>query len=427
MGNPKRGGDMEEENNLIILNEKKKKKNKKRKRIEVKMEIVRHNREKSAPLVGYFPSGFDPQKVSASEEDDEPPRVRVFRNKQIPNCLQLVVSPKGSKVNFVGTSYSVEASDDQACTYKLGVLDKETQTLKIVPVASNQIFRLEPRIRGLDVCKSEPFKESKEEEVLTVKEKADKIKDLTNLYGTKKAIAKVCFLAKKTGDPAPKDLERKIGKILINKEALESAGTYMARNIPPHDSTATTPEKAYPLDRIILKQEWDSLLDILEYVQSEEQLASNTYPSFVCNRVHKLMEIQDEVEKKTLACLYSYITHLIKFKDQRSVDNSACAKSHRIPDILYKKFVTMFTDTGKFEPSSEKKDLLISYVLVLTLIADGFKSDPSDIAKDLRMTSMSLRQYYLNLGCKLARVEKLLQVTLTLPLEFPKPMVRRKR
>ncbi|OVA10366.1 RNA polymerase I associated factor [Macleaya cordata] len=426
---------MEEENNLIIPSEKKKKKskkNKKRKRIEVKMEIVPQHPEKIAPLVGYFPSGYDPQKIYTSE-DDEPPRVRVFTNKQRSSRLELVVSPKGSKVNFVGTSHSGEATASQACTYALGVLDKETQSLKIVPIACNKIFRLEPRVGGLDVCKNEPSKESKEEELLTVEEKAGKIRDLTNLYGTKKVITKAKkndILHRKEDPSTQKDLQKKTEKLVINKEALESAGTYTARNIPPHDSTATTPEKAYPLDKIIFQGEWDSLLDVLDYVQSEEQLASNAYPSFVCNRAHKLMEIEDEVEKKTLACIYSYITHLIKFKDKKSLDYSASAKSHRIPDILYKKFLRMFHDQfdhGRIEPSLEKKDLLISYVLVLTLIADGFKTDPSDIAKDLRMTSMSLRQYYLNLGCKLARVDKLLQVTLPLPLVFPKAKFERRK
>lgn len=82
--------------------------------------------------------------------------------------------------------------------------------------------------------------------------------------------------------------------IKINKEALEVAATAAAtaRNIPPHNLQATTPETAYPLDKIIFKGEWDYLLDILELPQTGGKVTSGVYPSFVCNRLHKLEDIE---------------------------------------------------------------------------------------------------------------------------------------
>ncbi|KAF8379204.1 hypothetical protein HHK36_028633 [Tetracentron sinense] len=457
---------MEGENN--VNRREKKKKNKKRKRLDVKTEILPEQPDKIAPLVGYFPTGFDPQKARTSEEDD--PKVRVFRNKNRPNRLQLVVSPNGSNVEFVGTNFSGEGAAAQVCTYALGVLDKETQSLKIVPIASNKvflffilakkclifhffifslehgkflieieivglrelytsIFRLEPRVRGSDLGEKEPSNELKEEH-LAQENRADRIRDLTNLYGTKKSITranKLESLNQKEDPSAQKDLDRKIEGVVINKEALESAGAYTARNIPPHDSTATTPEKAYPLEKIILKGEWDYLLDVLELIQSEAEIDTKAYPSFVCNRFHKLGEIQDEVEKRRIACIFSYITHLIKFKDQRSADGIASAKYHKLPAILFQKFFGMFADSEKGRMSDEKNNLLISYVLVLTLIADEFQTDTSDIASDLRLNPMSLRMHYQHLGCKLSRVDKLLLATLPVPLEFPKVRAHRRR
>ena len=41
---------------------------------------------------------------------------------------------------FLGTNYSGEAAAPQICTYALGVLDKETQTLRIVPITSNKVY-----------------------------------------------------------------------------------------------------------------------------------------------------------------------------------------------------------------------------------------------------------------------------------------------
>ncbi|XP_042479041.1 DNA-directed RNA polymerase I subunit RPA49 [Macadamia integrifolia] len=409
---------------LNMEKKKKKKKTKKRKRLDVKMEVISEQPNKIAPLVGYFPSGFDPQKI----EEDEEPEVSVFRNKKRPNRLQLVVSPNGSNVNFVGTNYTGEATAAQVCTYALGVLDKETQSLKIVPIASNKIFRLEPKVGGSEICDEEPV-EGLKEEIVVSETKADKVKNLTNLYGTKKAKAralKMESLSQKEDLSAQGDMARKIEDIVINKEDLDNSSLYTARNIPPHDSTATIPENAYPLDKIIFKGEWDYLLDILEPLQSGAEIRLNSYPSFVCHRIHRLREIQDETQMKTIACILSYMTHLLKFKDQRSVDHATAAKQHKIPAILRQKFSKMFVDDS-FRLTDEKINLIISYVLVLTLFVDNFQTDLSDIAKDLRMTPVSLRQHYEHLGCKLSRVNRVLMVTLPVPLQFPKQRTHRRR
>ncbi|KAF5731252.1 DNA-directed RNA polymerase I subunit rpa49-like [Tripterygium wilfordii] len=88
----------------------------------------------------------------------------------------------------------------------------------------------------------------------------------------------------------------------------------------------------------------------------------------------KIMPIagnKDDVKKKTLCCILSYITHLIKFKDLHSLDGYSSGKNHRFPSILRQKFSATFDPQSK-RLSTEKNDLLISYVLVLTRFAVGF-------------------------------------------------------
>lgn len=136
---------------------------------------------------------------------------------------------------------------------------------------------------------------------------------------------------------------------------------------------------------------------------------------------------QNEYEMSTLACVFSYITHLIKFKDKHSMDGHLSAKNHKIPSILSLKFRAMFEESDKKRLSDEKRNLLISYVLVLTLFADGYRSDPSDIAKDLRMNAIELRTHYEQLGCKFVREGTVLLATLPVPLQFPVIRIRRKR
>lgn len=112
-------------------------KSKKKKKLEVDMESFAEVGDKIAPFVGYFPSGFDP--IEAGSAGDL--GINVFRHQTFGNRMQLVVSPGESNVDFVGSSHAGESESHQGCcTYALGVLDKETQTLKIVPIASNKVL-----------------------------------------------------------------------------------------------------------------------------------------------------------------------------------------------------------------------------------------------------------------------------------------------
>jgi DNA-directed RNA polymerase I subunit RPA49 len=102
--------------------------------VQAKIEVVSSDPTKMPPFVGYFTSGFDPVKSSSGSTD-----VQVYRNKVMHKRTELVVSPAGSSVEFVGTSYEGEAAAAarNPATYMLGVFDKESQTLKIVPIGGN--------------------------------------------------------------------------------------------------------------------------------------------------------------------------------------------------------------------------------------------------------------------------------------------------
>lgn len=394
-------------------------KEKERESVQATIQVIQGHQDKTAPLVGYFSSRFDPQKNDAS--------VRVFRKKD--KRFELVVSPNGSNVDFVGSSHPEEAETGQSCShYCLGVLDKETRMLKIVPIASEKIFRLVPRVRSLDKSENEPSSLSKEE---VPKDMAIRRRVLTESFGTNKSMArdKKSEILKQKEDPQFQEvMDQKIQAVPINKEALKSATAPSAgRNIPPHDTSATTVEEAYPLDKIILNHDWKHLYDIYELVDDGKEVSSESYPTFVCNRIQKYKEIEDQAEKEKIACILSYITHLIKFKDQNSMDGHKLAKYHKFPSFIRQKLVLMFCDAESNRLSVEKNALLISYVLVLTLFCDGFRSDFSDIAKDLRLNSSELRSHYGNLGCKIVRENKSSLATLSVPLEFPKLGQRRRR
>lgn len=97
-------------------------------------------------------------------------------------------------------------------------------------------------------------------------------------------------------DVAQKMVGEKLKDVTLNKEAAEHVN--VIRNLPPYDVEATTPEKAYPLDKIIKKKEWNCLTDIMDLLQtnpdsilSTEFWQNSGYPVFVCNRIRKLGEV----------------------------------------------------------------------------------------------------------------------------------------
>lgn len=109
-------------------------KRRKKKRLHVEMSAVTDTPDRIAPVIGYFSSGYNPC------DSEQPPEVRVFRNKHHRSSrLDLVVRPQGSNVEFVGKSYEGEAAVHQPCHYALGVLDKDSQTLKVVPIVANKV------------------------------------------------------------------------------------------------------------------------------------------------------------------------------------------------------------------------------------------------------------------------------------------------
>ncbi|XP_061361965.1 uncharacterized protein LOC133305742 [Gastrolobium bilobum] len=393
--------------------------------VRAKVQVVHEHPHKTPPIVGYFPSGFDPVNSSANGSDST--GFQVYRNRNMTKRLQLVVSPAGSPVEFVGTSYSGEAGAAHRAMYALGVFDKEAQTLKVVPIAANKIFRLEPKVKALEVADKEPVNSTMEE--LTPQLKAVKARQTTALWGTKKEIekAKKKLALKQDDDPdAQKNLDVKMKNVVVNKKALESTEALVSRNIPPYDTSATTPQEAYILDQIILKGEWDYLEDIYNILHGEEA-DFKAYPTFVCNRIERLKKIKEESEKKKLSCIFSYINHLIKFKDQHSMDGVSSAKGHKIPNILRHKFSSMFPASESKRLPAEKINLLICYVLVLTLFSDEFRTDYRDIAKDLRMSVIPVRQLYEHLGCKFARQNNMSYATLPVPLKFPDSRTRKRK
>uniref|UniRef100_A0A803KPP1 Uncharacterized protein n=1 Tax=Chenopodium quinoa TaxID=63459 RepID=A0A803KPP1_CHEQI len=129
----------------------------------------------------------------------------------------------------------------------------------------------------------------------------------------------------------------------------------------------------------------------------------------------------DEAPKR-FAGILSY-SLLINFKNRYSAGGGS--NLPRIKNISQEFCNKMFVDSDKNRIADDKIGSFISYVLVLTLMVDEFQTGYTDIAKDLKMSALSPRPYFENLGCKFARRNKVAVAILPIPFKFP--TLRKKR
>eukprot|EP00250_Pteridium_aquilinum_P015668 c22690_g1_i1 orf=156-1583(+) len=463
-------------------------KKKKRKKTDVSLDFVPAKEGHACPFVGYFPSGFDPMLCRQGQEAQGPQeagslKVSAYQNteKFKTRQHQLVVSPPDVNVEFVGTNYLGEGAMWQPGKYALGVFDKDSLTLQLLPLSGTKVLRMEPRVHGLgyDVDSLSGTTDGEMSKDLMLQKR----NLLTSTFGTHKSrIMLNRYERGRVKEEALGDKEE-IGRlfqkagdnvsVLTSEEAFQQANAAIKRNIPPYDLTATTPDKAYIFEKIITPEEQSSLSD-LELLKSaigrDEKISElrkeRAYPEFVLKRLYSMKNLQEELKIRGVVIL-SYITHLLAFYNlprrviQSIVDpmgshgdlqssNAIDLRSYaNIPNAVVAKSLKLFTtnqgtasESEARTQTAEKRDLLISYILLLGLMIDNFRADPYDLAVEMKKSILELKNYYMELGCKFKTVkeadrgvvdpksaQRLYEAVLPMPLQFPtlKNKIRRKK
>ncbi|KAL8120446.1 uncharacterized protein LOC141724755 isoform X3 [Apium graveolens] len=394
-----------ENEKISVVQQKKKKMNKRKKNkaTDIKIQTLIKQSENISPIVGCCPTCFHPLKESLVH------KVQEYENTKFESLSQ-----KQEPVSEKDLEKSLEQN------MKLESLSQKQDPIlnKDLEKSLEQNTKLEFLSQKQDPISNKVLKKSLEQntKLESLSQKQDPITN-KDLEKSLEQNAKLESLSQKQDPMSNKDLEKSLGQVKEKTKALKANGNTSFRNIPFYDKSASTPDKAYPLEKIIEKEEWDCLGDLLNFPPGAK-LTPDAYPIFVCNRVQKLEDIKDESEKRTVAGVLQYITHLIKYKDHHSHECKP-GKSHKFPSIIEEKFRTIFNEPSSRSLWLKNRKLLISYVLVLTLFVDGYQSDTFDIAKDLRLNIVELKKQYERLGCKIVDDESVLLVTLPAPLESP--------
>ena len=112
---------------------------------------------------------------------------------------------------------------------------------------------------------------------------------------------------KQEDDPDSQNDLDAIKQGMIDREDTEASEGHKDRNTPPFNASATTPHEAYPLDKIITTEEWKFLQDIYKLSEGGAEISQDSFPAFVCNRVHKLQLIEVKGAKVTCSIIIYFI------------------------------------------------------------------------------------------------------------------------
>ncbi|TFK95422.1 A49-like RNA polymerase I associated factor-domain-containing protein [Pterulicium gracile] len=220
-----------------------------------------------------------------------------------------------------------------------------------------------------------------------------------------------------------------------------------ARQIPPLNEDAGTPEDVYPLESIIPKMEWDAIsIDDMLADDLTLALRIKTLPSVRSDWVYGHMKAQfnaPKQKKKTLKIIY-YIAALLSFKrvvgGSKPVEREAIMqKMGTVPsiivDAMLNRFAEMLRAGAQYKATTDKQNLLMTHVFALCLKVDSFFTDTSVLSRDLSLSVATVNALFKSLGCKITKLTEpqrlrlgvkeseadVKRAVLTCPPTFPKP------
>ncbi|KAI0312268.1 RNA polymerase I associated factor A49-like protein [Amylostereum chailletii] len=282
---------------------------------------------------------------------------------------------------------------------------------------------------------------------------------LGETFGTKKAQAAIRAYERNKVDVGAMEqvagaLQSRIEEGTENLPTKEEATVAAdeARLVPAYNPDANTPEDAYPLHNIIPEQEWnalDSLLPALkEATTVMECLKAMPFARSTWLKHHLgVIVIKSKVPSATLKMLV-YIASLISFRNlsTRNVPERASLleKMAPAPEVVVDGLLSRFSETARASSKAKmtpaKDTLLLTHTFALCLKVDHFATDFGVIASDLKLPTLTAKQLFKTLACRIEEIDEAKARKLSLPssavgtnrailktpLVFPKPKRKRR-
>ncbi|GIL91933.1 hypothetical protein Vretimale_18617 [Volvox reticuliferus] len=403
------------------------------------------------PAVCYLPSVPEPGdavKASQTESDGGPlkhMKFKIHSKHHLGSSIQMVHASLGD-IDYIGRSDGFENRGLQTCYYALGVYQPGDKKLQLVKVAGDRIFRLEPRLAGLVY---EPTGAGVDPNTLEGGKKAAARKLVSEFGSTRRRRqmdareAGMVTAEKISGGAALHgiltSMATRTRETGLSKEEV-TRRAFSQRTIPPHNPSATTAAGAYPLELLLSrnpnpgaedKSSKPSLVGELNAAQmhrlvdDEQELQKARENKWVHPYVLKKLgnlrrlkngdSLQDQAKARERAKQLSLLTVLLRLLARPLLNRkgdgvSNIARELHVFEGLAEFFLERFYELTedpvrgvRYERSSAQRQLLISYILAVVMVAeDGFLDalQFEELRDALQMDSAQLVTCLRELGCE---------------------------
>jgi len=332
-------------------------------------------------------------------------------------------------IDYVGSTTGPEYTTVQPCSYAVGVYDRATRKLQVLPIRGGRVCRMEARVRGLDYGPRAPAGSGSGAAAAPATTREERLalsKRLVGSFGSTRRRRQMD--AREEGIVGADKLADTgvLTKLLAERAAEASAAgltreavlarAAAVRHLPPHHLEATNAESAYVLDEIIPAGGAASLdVDRLLKAAKSGDASKMGLPKYVADRVFLL---NDPIKAKArprglalslLACLLSLFSGRpdLRIDPERAGGLDALASRMRVAPPLLRDLLELFYNHRRegnvdvYERPAAKRELLIAYVLVLAVLADGsglLAPQFEALRAELRMSAADLVQRFREIG-----------------------------
>lgn len=308
------------------------------------------------------------------------------------------------RVDFVSQPSTSAAGALSAKHQKLAVAlyDRERQKIRLVPVAGDAVFRMEPRAAGVDYGKAYEGAE------IDPADKKARNRRLVDAFGSvrrkrqllSKDAGRVVIDAVAGADVLKAQLASK-GKEYqekgLTKEAVEEQ-VRAARNFPPHHAAATAADEAYRLQDLVPTAAWETLPVARLLKCSEDaaalaaQVEKGALHAYTRARIESLAPMaeasaQSKAARKRRGRALVFLDALLRTHGVRKLKGgstgASLARELHTTDELGTALLGMFfsgsrTDEGRdvFLRPKEQEELLLMYILVTAMLAEEWTLEP---------------------------------------------------
>ncbi|EGC32782.1 hypothetical protein DICPUDRAFT_81424 [Dictyostelium purpureum] len=374
-------------------------------------------------MVGKQTNIFDKIKKEDKELGSNKPAVLKFSQGLPPlsfveNDPEFVSLSHNKKKRTIITStdqleYESQDNDSKLTKYAIGIFDKATKQLKIVP---SKILSMEQSVIGYKLTLDSSSGLSREE-------RYDKVKKLAESFGSKVTKKKMQKLEMENVENL--DYEKTTQSIAdVKNELADKESDEKPFDLPDFDAETNKADEIYNIEailppRIFFAINHQTFLDIL-YEKSE---APAYLPEYFKNQLDLMKDEKDEdlIVYKCKILTFMWYT-MILMKSRGSHD--PLLKEGCTNDII-SFLVSLFgskTGNKKYIISQDDKLKIYNYLAIFALKLEDFQiSDITLLSQALSLTSNTFEKHFARVGCKIMRVNAdKRSVRLTAPLQLPK-------